>query len=317
MIHYVITRANKGLSQKIIRAPNLRWVAWRGFQEPQKPPKECRIDGVEGESKNSSENGVSRGDRAGVAVAIQVNLAHGNKHLEESQGPLVEPKRRIVDRLSNLRNKAGPAESVILAEAKSNPSEPQQELSRPFTSIPLEGHEMLRVHGERTQGVVKTLMNTKSKEEHEVHLKLVLQSLRKEKLYAKRTRIFQDVEVGMDDAAESYRDADLDLTYMLRLPEELNSVHDTFYVLNLKKCLADANLHVLLDEIKVDKTLHFIEEPVEIMDREIKKLKRKKIALVKVRWNSKRGPKFTWEHKDQIRIKYPQLFVDRLVKPAS
>ncbi|GJU75301.1 hypothetical protein Tco_1272371 [Tanacetum coccineum] len=107
------------------------------------------------------------------------------------------------------------------------------------------------------------------------------------------------------------------VAYMLRLPEELNSVHDTFYVLNLKKCLADANLHVLLDEIKVDKTLHFIEEPVEIMDREIKKLKRKKIALVKVRWNSKRGPKFTWEHKDQIRIKYPQLFVDRLVKPAS
>ncbi|GJR48167.1 putative reverse transcriptase domain-containing protein [Tanacetum coccineum] len=103
----------------------------------------------------------------------------------------------------------------------------------------------------------------------------------------------------------------------LRLLEELNSVHDTFHVSNLKKCLADANLHVPLDEIKVDKILCFVEEPVDIMDRDIKKLKRRKIALVKVRWNSKRGPEFTWEHEDQMRIKYPQLFVDRVVEPAS
>ncbi|GJV44703.1 putative reverse transcriptase domain-containing protein [Tanacetum coccineum] len=107
------------------------------------------------------------------------------------------------------------------------------------------------------------------------------------------------------------------VAYRLRLPKELNSVHDTFHVSNLKKCLADANLHVPLDEIKVDKTLRFVEEPVEIMDQEIKKLKRRKIALVKVRWNSKRGPEFTWEHEDQMRIKYPQLFVDRVVEPAS
>nr|GEV11570.1 putative reverse transcriptase domain-containing protein [Tanacetum cinerariifolium] len=76
---------------------------------------------------------------------------------------------------------------------------------------------------------------------------------------------------------------------VLRLPEELNSVHDTFHVSNLKKCLANANLHVPLDEIKVDKTLCFVEEPVEITNQEIKKLKRRKIVLVKVRWNSKRG----------------------------
>nr|GEZ06242.1 putative reverse transcriptase domain-containing protein [Tanacetum cinerariifolium] len=105
------------------------------------------------------------------------------------------------------------------------------------------------------------------------------------------------------------------VAYRLRLPEELNSVHDIFHVSNLKKCLADANLHVSLDEIKVDKTLRFVEEPVEIMDREIKKLKRRKIALVKVKWNSKCGSEFTWEHKDQMRIKYPQLFVDRVVEP--
>ncbi|GJV65889.1 putative nucleotidyltransferase, ribonuclease H, partial [Tanacetum coccineum] len=72
--------------------------------------------------------------------------------------------------------------------------------------------------------------------------------------------------------------------------------------------VADANLHVPLDEIKVDKTLCFIEEPLEIMDREVKTLKRSKIPIMKVRWNSKRGPEFTWEREDHMKAKYPQLF---------
>ncbi|GJU04233.1 putative reverse transcriptase domain-containing protein [Tanacetum coccineum] len=107
------------------------------------------------------------------------------------------------------------------------------------------------------------------------------------------------------------------VAYRLRLSEELSGVHDTFHVSNLKKCLADASLHVPLDEIKVDKTLRFVEEPVEIMDREIKSLKRSKISLVKVRWNSKRGPEFTWEREDYMKSKYPQLFVDRADESAS
>ncbi|GKD38850.1 hypothetical protein Tco_1259057, partial [Tanacetum coccineum] len=89
----------------------------------------------------------------------------------------------------------------------------------------------------------------------------------------------------------------------------LSSVHDTFHVSNLKKCLADANLHVPLDEIKVDKTLCFVEEPIEIMDREVKSLKRRKNPIVKVRWNLKRGLEFTWEREDQMRAKYPIFFV--------
>ncbi|GJR24481.1 putative reverse transcriptase domain-containing protein [Tanacetum coccineum] len=95
------------------------------------------------------------------------------------------------------------------------------------------------------------------------------------------------------------------VAYRLRLLEELSSVHDTFHVSNLKKCLADANLHVSLDEIKVDKTLHFVEDPLEIMDREVKTLKHSKIPIVKVRWNSKRGPKLTWEREDHMKAKYP------------
>ncbi|GJR10351.1 reverse transcriptase domain-containing protein [Tanacetum coccineum] len=101
------------------------------------------------------------------------------------------------------------------------------------------------------------------------------------------------------------------VAYRLRLPEELSGVHDTFQVSNLKKCMADASLHVPLDEIKVDKTLCFVEEPVEIMDREVKSLKSSKITLVKVRWNSKRDPEFTWEREDYMKSKYPQLFVNR------
>ncbi|GKF98042.1 putative reverse transcriptase domain-containing protein, partial [Tanacetum coccineum] len=72
-----------------------------------------------------------------------------------------------------------------------------------------------------------------------------------------------------------------------------------------------ASFHVPLGEIKVDKTLHFIEEPVEIMDREVKSLKHSRIALVKVRWNFKRGLEFTWEREDYMKSKYPQLLVVR------
>ncbi|GKE97820.1 hypothetical protein Tco_0021171, partial [Tanacetum coccineum] len=92
------------------------------------------------------------------------------------------------------------------------------------------------------------------------------------------------------------------VVYRLRLPKELSEEHDTFHVSNLKKCLADANLHVPLDEIKIDKTLHFVKEPVEIMDCEVKTLKCSKISIVKVRWNSKRGPEFTWESEDQMKV---------------
>ncbi|GJR05992.1 putative reverse transcriptase domain-containing protein [Tanacetum coccineum] len=107
------------------------------------------------------------------------------------------------------------------------------------------------------------------------------------------------------------------VAYQLRLSEELSGVHDTFHVSNLMKCLTDASLHVPLGEIKVDKTLCFVEEPVEIIDCEIKILKRSKISLVKVRWNSKRGPEFTWEREDYMKSKYPQLFVDRADESAS
>nr|GEY97169.1 putative reverse transcriptase domain-containing protein [Tanacetum cinerariifolium] len=100
------------------------------------------------------------------------------------------------------------------------------------------------------------------------------------------------------------------VAYRLDLYEELNGVHDTFHVSNLKKCLVGPTLQVPLDEIRVDAKLNFVEEPVEILEREFKKLKRSRIAIVKVRWNSKCGPEFTWEREDQMKLKYPCLFSD-------
>ncbi|GJU98017.1 hypothetical protein Tco_1327288 [Tanacetum coccineum] len=286
-----------------------------------------------------------------------------------------------------------------------------QELSGQLQELEDKGYHQLRVHEDvipktifRTRyglfestvmpfgltnapAVFMDLMN-QSKEEHEVHLKLVLESLRKEKLYAKFSKselwleevhflghvvnhnIFMWRRSSVKDKilatpsetskvknalAEMLRDLDQQMekrgrccnsigpeivqettdkvvsikekfkavrdrqksyagnrrkplefkkgklapryvepfeileriglvAYRLRLPEELGSVHDTFHVSNLKKCLADANLHVPLDEIKIDKTLRFVDEPVEIIDHEIRNLKRSKISLVKVRF---------------------------------
>ncbi|GKD02815.1 hypothetical protein Tco_1177789 [Tanacetum coccineum] len=70
-------------------------------------------------------------------------------------------------------------------------------------------------------------------------------------------------------------------------------VHNTFHVSNLKKCLSDESLVIPLEELRVDDKLHFVVEPVEVMDREIKQLKRSLIPIIKVRWNSKRVPEFT------------------------
>ncbi|GKD24899.1 putative reverse transcriptase domain-containing protein, partial [Tanacetum coccineum] len=85
------------------------------------------------------------------------------------------------------------------------------------------------------------------------------------------------------------------VAYKLELPKELSRVHNTFYVSNLKKCYADEPLAIPLDGLHFDDKLQFVEEPIEITDREVKRLKQSLIPLVKVRWNSRRGPEFTWE----------------------
>ncbi|GJT86025.1 putative reverse transcriptase domain-containing protein [Tanacetum coccineum] len=100
------------------------------------------------------------------------------------------------------------------------------------------------------------------------------------------------------------------VAYTLELPQQLSKVHTTFHVSNMKKCLSDESFVIPLDDVQIDDKLHFVEEPVEIMDRQVKRLNQSRILIVKVRWNSRRGPEFTWEREDQFRIKYPHLFVN-------
>ncbi|GKG37683.1 hypothetical protein Tco_0456906, partial [Tanacetum coccineum] len=103
--------------------------------------------------------------------------------------------------------------------------------------------------------------------------------------------------------------------YKLELPEELSRVHNIFHVSNLKKCYAEEPLAVPLDGLHFDDKLQFVEEPIEIVDHEVKRLKQSRILLVKVRWNSKRGPEFTWEREDQFKKKYTYLFT--MIAPSS
>ncbi|GKC91825.1 putative reverse transcriptase domain-containing protein, partial [Tanacetum coccineum] len=98
------------------------------------------------------------------------------------------------------------------------------------------------------------------------------------------------------------------ISYKLELPQELSRVHSTSHVSNLKKCYSDKHLAVPLDGLHIDEKLHFVEEPVEIIDREVKRLKQRRIPIFKVRWNSRRDPEFTWEREDQFQKKYPHLF---------
>nr|GEW73118.1 reverse transcriptase domain-containing protein [Tanacetum cinerariifolium] len=113
--------------------------------------------------------------------------------------------------------------------------------------------------------------------------------------------------------AASFEALIVPMAYKLELPNKLCGFHDTFHVSNLKRCFVNDDVVIPLDEVQLDDKLHFVEEPVEIMDREVKRLKRSRILIVKVHWNSRRGPEFTWEREDFFRSKYHHLFARRRV----
>ncbi|KAI3744456.1 hypothetical protein L1987_57537 [Smallanthus sonchifolius] len=100
------------------------------------------------------------------------------------------------------------------------------------------------------------------------------------------------------------------VAYKLNLPQDLSNVHDTFHVSNLKKCLSDETLIIPPDEIHTYNKLHFVEEPIKVSDWKVHKTRRSRIKLVKVRWDSKRGPEYTWEREDKMKAKYPSLFTN-------
>ncbi|KAJ0457620.1 putative nucleotidyltransferase, Ribonuclease H [Helianthus annuus] len=98
------------------------------------------------------------------------------------------------------------------------------------------------------------------------------------------------------------------VAYKLELPEELNGVHDTFHVSNLKKSPTQEDVIIPADEVHIDDALRFTEQPVEVTDWKVNRTRRSSVKLVKVRWNSKHGPEYTWEREDQFKEKYPHLF---------
>ncbi|GKA66510.1 putative reverse transcriptase domain-containing protein [Tanacetum coccineum] len=139
-----------------------------------------------------------------------------------------------------------------------------------------------------------------------IQIKHRLQASRdRQRSYADKRRKPLDFQVGDKILAKIGT-----VAYRLELPEQMSRVHSTFHVSNLKKCLSDEPLAIPLDEIHVDDKLNFIEEPIEIMDREVKHLKQSRIPIVKVHWNSRRGPEYTWEREDQMQKKYPHLFAN-------
>ncbi|GJW53840.1 putative reverse transcriptase domain-containing protein [Tanacetum coccineum] len=143
-----------------------------------------------------------------------------------------------------------------------------------------------------------------------IQIKKHIQAARyKQKSYADRRRNPLEFEVGDKVMLKILAKVET-LAYRLKLPVQLSRVYSTSHVSNLKKCFIDEPLAISLDEIQIDDKLNFIEELVEIMDREVKRLKQSHIPIVKVYWNSRREPEFTWEREDQMKKKYPNLFVN-------
>ncbi|XP_071695008.1 uncharacterized protein [Rutidosis leptorrhynchoides] len=98
-----------------------------------------------------------------------------------------------------------------------------------------------------------------------------------------------------------------EIAYRLELPEELVGIHNTFYVSNLRKCLADDSMWVLLDEVTLNNKLSYVEDPVVILDEKIKQIRNKRIRTHKVQWHHRKGSKCTWESEDFVLEHLPSL----------
>lgn len=96
----------------------------------------------------------------------------------------------------------------------------------------------------------------------------------------------------------------------LELPEVLGQIYDTIHVSQLRKCLANETTHIPLDDIQVDESLNYVERPVAVLERKMKRLPNKGIRTVKVQWQHRKGSEWTWEPEAEMREKFPELFSD-------
>ncbi|KAK4710921.1 hypothetical protein R3W88_005434 [Solanum pinnatisectum] len=105
------------------------------------------------------------------------------------------------------------------------------------------------------------------------------------------------------------------VAYKLALPPNLSSVHSIFHVSMLKRYHMDGDYIIKWDSIVLDKDLQYEEEPIVILDRDVRKLRTKEIKFMKVQWKHRPFEEATWETKRDMRDKYPQLFVESSTTP--
>ncbi|KAL0543847.1 hypothetical protein IC582_018952 [Cucumis melo] len=98
------------------------------------------------------------------------------------------------------------------------------------------------------------------------------------------------------------------VAYRLALPPSLSTVHDVFHVSMLRKYVPDPSHVVDYEPLEIDENLSYVEQPVEVLAREVKTLRNKEIPLVKVLWRNHRVEEATWEREDDMRSRYPELF---------
>lgn len=101
------------------------------------------------------------------------------------------------------------------------------------------------------------------------------------------------------------------VAYQLELPDELSSIHNTFHVSQLRKCIVDDAAVVPLEDIQIDKQhLNYVEKPIAVVDRKSKTLRNgKTVHSVKIQWQHKKGSEYTWEPEDEMREHYPGIFI--------
>ncbi|GJT97276.1 putative reverse transcriptase domain-containing protein [Tanacetum coccineum] len=162
--------------------------------------------------------------------------------------------------------------------------------------VQLTGPEMVQETTEKVIQIKQRMQAARDRQKSYTDLKRVV-------CFGKRGKLNHRY-VGPSKVLEKIRS----VAYKIELPKELSRVHNTLHVSNLKKCYYGEPLAVPLEGLHVDDKLCFMEEPVEILDREVKWLKQSRIPIVKVRWNSRRCPEFMWEREDQFQKKYLHLF---------
>ncbi|WMV24683.1 hypothetical protein MTR67_018068 [Solanum verrucosum] len=98
------------------------------------------------------------------------------------------------------------------------------------------------------------------------------------------------------------------VAYELELPQELSTVHPVFHVSMLRKCIGDPSRITPTEDVHVTEDLTYEEVPIAILDRQVKKLRNKEVASVKVLWRNQRVEEVTWEAEEAMKSKYPHLF---------